>query len=61
MTTKTPAQLRAREAALVAELERRKSPSERQADALLGTEVEDGYDPDIDTSRQQANHLLGES
>ncbi|WP_426621464.1 hypothetical protein [Microbacterium sp. As-52] len=61
MTTKTPAQLRAREAALVAELERRKTSSERQADALLGAEVDDDYDPSVDTSKQQGNHLLGES
>lgn len=58
--TKTTAQLRAREAALLAELERRKSPSERQADAIRGYESDaDDYDPSVDTSEQQARHLLG--
>ena len=59
--TMTPAQLRAREAALLAELDRRKSASERQADGILGAEVDDDFDPDLDTSAQQANYLLSEN
>lgn len=58
MTRKTPAQLRAREAALVAELDRRKSASERQADGILGAEVVDEFDPNVDTSEQQGSYLL---
>jgi len=61
MAHKTPAQLRAREAAILDELERRKSASERQADGILGAEVVDEYDPDLDTSEQQANYLLSEN
>lgn len=59
--TRTTAQLRAREAALLDELERRKSPSERQADAILEHKSDaDEYDPSVDTSEQQARHLLGD-
>lgn len=59
--SKTPAQLRAREAAIEAELDRRKSASARQAEGILGVEVVDDYDPSVDTSEQQGNYLLSEN
>lgn len=61
MTGRTPAQLRARIADIETELDRRKSTSDRQADAILGDEVVDDYDPAVDTSEQQGNYLLSEN
>ena len=58
MTRKTIAQLKARETALLDELDRRKSTSERQADGILGAEVVDEFDPNVDTSEQQGSYLL---
>lgn len=59
---KTPAQLRAREVELLAELERRdpNRATKHQAASILDGEVIDDYDPDVDTSEQQARHLLSE-
>lgn len=59
---KTTAQLRAREAALLDELDRRdpNRATNHQAAGILDGEVIDDYNPDADTSEQQANHLLGE-
>lgn len=59
---KTPAQLRTREAELLDELDRRdpNRASKHQAANILDAEVVDDYDPDVDTSEQQASHLLSE-
>lgn len=56
----TPTQLKAREAAIEAELDSRKTASERQAEGILAgrDEVVDDYDPSVDTSAQQAAMLL---
>lgn len=62
MARKTIAQLKAREAALLDELDRRDPDraSNHQAASILADEVIDGYDPDVDTSKQQADYLLGD-
>lgn len=62
MAHKTTAQLKAREAALLDELDRRdpNRASNHQATRFLDAEVVDGFDPQIDTSKQQAEYLLGE-
>lgn len=57
----TPAQLRERKTALEAELDSRKSATERQAAGILAHHREavvDDYDPEVDTSAQQATLLL---
>jgi len=62
MARKTIAQLKAREAALLDELDRRdpNRASNHHATGILDAEVIDDYDPNADTSKQQANYLLGE-
>ncbi|MGJ0389036.1 hypothetical protein [Microbacterium sp. CGR1] len=62
MARKTIAQLKAREAALLDELDRRDPDraSKHHAAGILDADVIDGYDPNADTSKQQAAHLLGE-
>lgn len=60
MAIKTAAQLRARETALLDELDRRdpNRASNHQAADILDAEVIDDFDPTVDTSMQQARHLL---
>lgn len=62
MARKTIAQLKAREAALLDELDRRdpNRATNHQATGILDAEVIDDYDPHIDTSKQQADYLLGD-
>lgn len=61
MARKTIAQLKAREAALLDELDRRdpNRATNHQAASILDAEVVDDYDPNTDTSQQQASYLLG--
>lgn len=62
MARKTIAQLKAREAALLDELDRRdpNRATNHQAAGILDVEVIDDFDPDADTSKQQASYLLDE-